>query len=114
MPPLRRSDRGFSARAVRADADGRTRGFRDRLSGNHEQGEMAMKIADVMTTNVVSVTASTPLKEVARLLVESGFSGFPVIDDDGTLLGVVSGSDVLVKEGGHGPRLPSIAALLGL
>lgn len=73
-----------------------------------------MKIADVMTTDVVSVTANTPLKEVARLLVESGFSGFPVIDDDGTLLGVVSGADVLVKEGGRGPGVPSIAALLGL
>jgi CBS domain-containing protein len=39
-----------------------------------------------------------PLKEVARVLVNRHFSGVPVVDDDGKVLGVVSEGDILVKE----------------
>jgi CBS domain-containing protein len=59
-----------------------------------------MKVADVMSTAVVSVAADTPLKEVARLLAENGISGLPVVGDDGRVLGVVSEADFLLKEQG--------------
>jgi CBS domain-containing protein len=59
-----------------------------------------MTVGDVMTTYVVTVKASTPIKEVARLLVERGISGMPVVDDTGAVLGVVSEGDLLLKESG--------------
>ena len=62
---------------------------------------MTLTVRDVMTTPVFSVAPSTPLKEVARLLVEHRISGVPVVDDDGTVLGVVSEADFLLKAGGH-------------
>jgi CBS domain-containing protein len=66
-----------------------------------------MKIRDVMTVDVVTVTPETSLHEVARLLSERRISGLPVIDVDGRCIGVVSEADVLVKELGHpGPRRP--------
>ena len=46
----------------------------------------------------MTVEPLTPLKEVARLLVERRVSGVPVVDDDGTVVGVVSEGDILVKE----------------
>ena len=55
-----------------------------------------MKVSDVMTKDVVIVSTRTPLKDVARLLIARGISGVPVVDEDGSVLGVVS-------EGGH-PR----------
>ena len=57
-------------------------------------------VRDVMTRSVVSVPLVAPLKEVARALVEHRISGVPVVDVDGTVLGVVSEADFLVKEQG--------------
>jgi CBS domain-containing protein len=62
--------------------------------------EAAMKVKDVMTSDVVSVRPETSLKEVARLLVERRISGVPVVAEDGTVVGVVSEGDILFKERG--------------
>jgi CBS domain-containing protein len=59
-----------------------------------------MTVRDVMSHKVVSVVARTPLPDVARLLVEHRISGLPVVDEQGTVLGVVSEADFLVKEQG--------------
>lgn len=73
-----------------------------------------MKVADVMTSPVFTVRRDTPLKDVARLLVDHGVSGVPVVDDDGTVAGVVSEADFLVKEQGAGEiRHRRLARLLG-
>ena len=60
-----------------------------------------MKVSDVMTTNVVTVGAQTPLRKVAALLIERKISGLPVVED-GAVVGVVSEGDILAKE--RGPR----------
>jgi CBS domain-containing protein len=71
-------------------------------------------VREVMTTPVVSARRTTPLKEVAQLLVENKISGVPVIDVDGTVLGVVSEADFLVKEGGpEAVRHRPLARFLG-
>jgi CBS domain-containing protein len=59
-----------------------------------------MIVADVMTTEVVRVRPSVPLKEVAEILIARGISGVPVVDGDGRVLGVVSETDILAKEQG--------------
>lgn len=56
-------------------------------------------VRDVMTGSVISVAPEMPIKEVARLLVEHRISGLPVVGEDGTILGVVTEGDLLVK--GH-------------
>jgi len=58
-----------------------------------------MKVRDVMTKDVISVTPETSLKEVARVLVQTRVSGLPVVDD-GKVVGVISEGDVLFKERG--------------
>lgn len=59
-----------------------------------------MTVRDVMTQPVITVRPGTPLKEVAQLLIDHRISGLPVVDDDGTVVGVVSEADFLVKEQG--------------
>jgi len=59
-----------------------------------------LTVRDVMTRSVVSVRRDAPLKEVAQALIDNGISGVPVVDVDGTVLGVVSEGDLLVKEQG--------------
>ena len=57
-----------------------------------------MKVRDVMTGSVVSVSPATPLNELARLLSERTISGAPVVDVDGVGLGVVSEADLVAKQ----------------
>ncbi len=60
-----------------------------------------MKVRDVMTKNVITVEPGASLKEAARLLLEHGISGMPVVAD-GVVLGVISEADLLFKE--RGPK----------
>lgn len=57
-----------------------------------------MKVKELMTTEVRTVTPETPLKEVASILAGGGISGLPVCDGDGRVVGVVSEADILYKE----------------
>jgi CBS domain-containing protein len=59
---------------------------------------MGMKVEELMTREVVTATPNTPLKDVARVLVERDISGLPVVDEGGAVLGVVSETDILHKE----------------
>jgi CBS domain-containing protein len=56
-----------------------------------------MRVSDVMTENVFTVTADMPLKVVATRMLEYGVSGMPVVEGD-RLLGVISETDILFKE----------------
>lgn len=57
-----------------------------------------MRVADVMTTEVLTVAPETSLKQVAELLTARGISGAPVVDAERRVLGVVSEADIIVKE----------------
>jgi CBS domain-containing protein len=55
-------------------------------------------VKDVMTIRVVSVKRGTSFKEMAAALRENRVSAFPVIDDDGKVIGVVSEADMLARK----------------
>ena len=59
---------------------------------------MKSSAKDVMTTHVVSVRADASFKEMAAGLREHHVSAFPVVDDDGMVIGVVSEADMLPKK----------------
>lgn len=56
------------------------------------------KVGSVMTTEVVRATYGTPFKEVARLLGAHRVSGLPVVDEDEKVLGVVSETDLMIRQ----------------
>jgi CBS domain-containing protein len=51
--------------------------------------------ADVMTTDVITVTPDTPLREIAKLLSTRRISGVPVIDPNRAVVGLVSEGDLM-------------------
>jgi CBS domain-containing protein len=59
---------------------------------------MSTTVKDVMTTRVVSVNKNISVKEIAASLRRYRVSAFPVIDDDRTVIGVVSEADLLTKQ----------------
>ncbi len=54
-----------------------------------------IKVKDIMTKTVIYVKKQTPIYEAVELLVENNISGIPVVEDDMTLVGVLSERDML-------------------
>ncbi|WP_371613951.1 CBS domain-containing protein [Streptomyces sp. NBC_00454] len=54
-----------------------------------------LKVANLMTDEVVSVAPGTGFKDVAKLLAQYDISGVPVLDDEDRVVGVVSQTDLL-------------------
>jgi CBS domain-containing protein len=59
---------------------------------------MEPTVKDVMTTRVVSVTKDASFRTMVAALRAHRVSAFPVLDDDGKVIGVVSEADMLAKE----------------
>jgi CBS domain-containing protein len=58
--------------------------------------ELAMlRAKDIMSTDVISVKKDDPIFDAVTLLVEKNISGLPVVDDDMTLIGILSEKDVV-------------------
>lgn len=49
---------------------------------------------EIMNPNVIVVPADWNVREVAQLFVEQAISGAPVVDEDGSLIGVISLMDI--------------------
>ncbi|MHC4653706.1 MAG: CBS domain-containing protein [Planctomycetota bacterium] len=54
-----------------------------------------LKAKEIMTTDVVSVTKETPIYEAMELLIKNEITGMPVVDEEMTLVGVISEKDCL-------------------
>jgi CBS domain-containing protein len=67
-----------------------------------------MKIAQIMTTNVVTVPPSRSLKDAAEVMLQERISGLPVVSSNGDVLGVLSETDILFKERLQDTRRPGL------
>jgi CBS domain-containing protein len=64
-----------------------------------------MRVVDVMTTNVIQVDPEMTVKAAAKLLVDHGVSGAPVVDAAQHVVGMISEGDMLQRpEIGTEPR----------
>jgi acetoin utilization protein AcuB len=52
-----------------------------------------VKVSDVMTREVVTVSEDTPLEEAARIMADNGVGGLPVMRDD-LLVGIITETDI--------------------
>ena len=53
---------------------------------------------DIMETNVITLKKNATIREIAELMITHGISGFPVVNEQNTVLGVVSELDLMRKE----------------
>lgn len=63
-----------------------------------------MKVSEVMTRDVITATPETPIHEAARLMVDHRISGLPVVVAPGTLVGIVTEGDLIVRQHPSEPR----------
>lgn len=56
-----------------------------------------MNVGDIMTTDVIVVKHDEPIRDAVIKLRKFKKSGFPVVDDEGRVVGVFSETDILDK-----------------
>ena len=56
---------------------------------------LSQSAVDLMWTPVPCVVPETEIRRVARVLLDTGLPGLPVVDDSGLVIGFVSRSDIL-------------------
>ncbi|MEK7340623.1 MAG: CBS domain-containing protein, partial [Candidatus Binatota bacterium] len=54
---------------------------------------------DIMTKDVITVSPTATVKNLAKILTKNQISGAPVTDKKGKILGVVSETDIVAKRG---------------
>jgi CBS domain-containing protein len=69
-------------------------------------------VRDVMTTHVVAVKKPASFKEMIVRMRKSRVSAFPVVDDAGRVIGVVSQADMLNKEADLATGAGTLASIL--
>jgi acetoin utilization protein AcuB len=52
-----------------------------------------IKVSDVMTREVITVTEDTPVEEAARIMTDNGIGGLPVMQGD-QLVGIITETDI--------------------
>jgi CBS domain-containing protein len=65
----------------------------------------AAKVEDVMTSDVVTATPETPLYEIAALLEEHQIRRVPIVNKDGSLVGIVSRANLIQVVASARPKL---------
>jgi len=69
-----------------------------------------VKAKDIMTTEVISVKRETPIKDVAKLLIDNKIGGVPVLDEQARIVGIISETDLVRKE--KNVHIPSYITVL--
>lgn len=55
-------------------------------------------VRDIMSHDVISVTADTEITKAAMILIDKHINGLPVVDSEGKLIGVICQSDIIAQQ----------------
>jgi acetoin utilization protein AcuB len=53
-----------------------------------------VKVSDVMTKKVITVTEDTPVEEAARIMADNKIGGLPVVDESHVVVGIITETDI--------------------
>jgi len=74
------------------------------------KGDVVVRVKDIMTKKVITVSPEMEIAHAAKLLLEKGINGVPVVDETGQLVGIICQSDLIAQQ--KGLPIPSIFTLL--
>jgi CBS domain-containing protein len=57
-----------------------------------------LKVKDIMTKEVISVSPETEITDAAKILLEKRINGMPVVDPFGRLIGIICQSDLVAQQ----------------
>jgi CBS domain-containing protein len=53
---------------------------------------------DIMTKKVITATRETTIGELSKILIQNNISGAPVVDKEGTLIGMATDADIITED----------------
>ena len=68
-----------------------------------------IKAKDIMTQEPITISSDQDITEAAKILLDKGFNGIPVVDDN-KLVGIICQSDLIAQQ--KGIPLPSVFTIL--
>ena len=74
---------------------------------------MAVAVREIMDPDPVTVRSDTRVEDVVRLLGESELPGVPVLDADGSCVGIVTEADLVIADDQGDLHLPHFIELFG-
>jgi CBS domain-containing protein len=69
-----------------------------------------LKVKDIMTKDVITISPETEITYATKLLLEKRINGAPVVDAEGTLVGILCQSDLIAQQ--KKLPIPSLFTLL--
>jgi CBS domain-containing protein len=69
-----------------------------------------LKVSDIMTKDLITVSPETEIAHAAKLLLEKGINGVPVVEEGGKLVGILCQSDLITQQKRF--PIPSVFTLL--
>ena len=69
-----------------------------------------IKAKDIMTRDIITVNPAMEIAQAAKLLLEKRINGVPVVNDSGTLVGILCQSDLIAQQ--KNIPIPSLFTLL--
>lgn len=68
-----------------------------------------LTVAEIMTRDVVTVKKATTLRELAEVFSSRRIGSVPVVDDDGSLIGIVTETDLIAQD--RELHIPTVVSL---
>ena len=75
----------------------------DLITGTPVGQTTQQRLAEVMTSRVISTTPATDIREIARVTLEEHIHAVPILDGNRCLIGIVSTRNLLRGMANHGP-----------
>jgi CBS domain-containing protein len=69
-----------------------------------------LKVKDIMTTQVITLSPDTDIVQAANILLENRINGAPVVDEQGRIIGILCQSDLVAQQ--KKIPLPTVFTLL--
>ena len=57
-----------------------------------------LKVKDIMTTELITVSPETEIVQATKLLLDNRINGVPVLDETGRLVGILCQSDLIAQQ----------------
>jgi CBS domain-containing protein len=67
-----------------------------------------MKISEIMTKDVISVSGEMPISEVAEIISREKIHAVPVVDDERKVIGIITETDFFTKDSANMVYMPSL------
>ncbi len=72
-------------------------------TGTRPAQESQYRLAEIMTTRVISAAPSTDIRQIARIMLSERIHALPILDGTRRLVGILSARDLLRAIANHGP-----------